>query len=537
MTDKPAPWPPRLIFNSDGNWLYYYFPDHDPEALTHRVPLLADAGVDAFSVLAGIDNDLSWVGVHGEVWGDACPDWDPDRDPDAPGVGGQSLSKIAQLNRIIHAIIDDGHDQINLCIDAARRRKAALYVSFRMNDGHTCYEANGWYGRSRFKLDNPHLLQGSPAPEGIQRNPWNFSWRWNYAMPEVRHRCLGVIRETLERYDVDGVELDFCRELPLFKRGEGFENIPVMTDFMRQVRELFSEHNAARGKDVKLIVRVPAKVKLTLGEGIDTLAWAREGLADLIIVGSISLTTSELDIAEVVEAARPSNTLVYIGLEGAAHLSSPMEGYETSVPPVLRAVADNAYRQGAAGAYIFNYDYRGHRAGVADPDKFDKAHLELLRELGNPEVLKRRNRAYCATDSHICKNYGYAPGDPRPQMPRRLALVGRGANKYHAIHIQIADDIKAGLAEGRIKRCELRVRLVGHENYMDRVICEVNGQRVSLDLSRKIANQWDDTWLIVDNPPVKQGDNEILLVLDGIGTPDPWPTVEQCEIVAICEQP
>ena len=536
MNAPTAPWPPKMIFNSDGNWLFYYFPDHDPDALTHRIPLLADAGVDAFSVLPGIDNDLSWSSGHGDIWGDACPDWDPDRDPNAPGVGGQSLSKIAQLNRIVHAIIDDGHDLINLCIAAARRKKAALYVSFRMNDGHTCYEANGWYGRSRLKLDNPHLLQGSPAPEGVQRNPWNFSWRWNYAVAEVRQRWLGLIRDTIERYDVDGVELDFCRELPLFKRGEGIENIQVMTEFMRQVRQLVNEHNAAHGKDVKLILRVPPKVKLTLAEGVDTLAWAREGLCDLMIVGSISLTTSETDIAEVVEAARENNMLVYIGLEGAAHLSSPMEGYEASAPPVLRAVADNAYRQGATGAYIFNYDYRGHRAGIADPDNFDEAHLELLRELGEPEVLTRRNRSYCATDSHIGKNYCYAPGDARPQVPRQLALVGRGANKYHAIHILIEDDIKAGLTEGRIKRCELRIRLVNHENYMDRIVCEVNGRPVSLDLNKKIANQWDDTWLVVDDPPVVKGDNEILLVLDGIRTPDPWPSAQQCEIVAICQE-
>ena len=43
------------------------------------MPTLVDAGVDALSVLVGIDDDLSWRGSpHGQLWGDNIEDWNPD---------------------------------------------------------------------------------------------------------------------------------------------------------------------------------------------------------------------------------------------------------------------------------------------------------------------------------------------------------------------------------------------------------------------------------------------------------------------------
>ena len=55
--------PPRLIFNTDGHWIINYQDRWEPEDITKMMPTLVNAGVDALSVLVGIDDDLSWRGV------------------------------------------------------------------------------------------------------------------------------------------------------------------------------------------------------------------------------------------------------------------------------------------------------------------------------------------------------------------------------------------------------------------------------------------------------------------------------------------
>ena len=56
-----------------------------------------------------------------------------------------------------------------------------------------------------------------------------------------------------------------------------------------------------------------------------------------------------------------------------------------------------------------------------------------------------------------------------------------------------------------------------------------------IDVSALQANSKGDSWIVVENPPVTAGVNRILFLLEGERTPDPWPTVQQCEIDVICE--
>ena len=58
----PMPnWPPRLIYNTDGNWAFNYLHRRDVKDLTIVLNALTGKGVDVVSVLVGIDDDLSEV--------------------------------------------------------------------------------------------------------------------------------------------------------------------------------------------------------------------------------------------------------------------------------------------------------------------------------------------------------------------------------------------------------------------------------------------------------------------------------------------
>ena len=219
---------------------------------------------------------------------------------------------------------------------------------------------------------------------------------------------------------------------------------------------------------------------------------------------------------------------VYTGFDTKTYTVSPQEGYEESPASVLRATALNGYRDGAAGVHLFNFDYPSHRAapaGSGDFNDFDDYHLRMVAELRDPAVLERRNRCYYLPAA--------AGPDHRSQLPRKLALAGRGAGPEHALRIRVDDDIEAGLAEGRIARCELRMCLEDCEGSEGRLQLTVNGQRLDPSPDRVVENRRGRRWMVFDEPPLRQGINTVLVILDGSRTPSPWPRLESCEIVLL----
>ena len=533
---------PRLIFNTDGNWMLFYLPGRNPDDVTHQLDELVPAGVDALAGLIGIDDDVVWRGSpHSAMWGDDTEVWDPDPDVDADGkpvrkmtAGGFELNRLEQLYNCMDAVIVDGRELMQVYIDGCRRHGIAAIASMRMNDAHTSDEAREWQVRSRHKKSRPDLLIGSPTPTragGADR--WNFCWQWDYEQEEVRERFLGVVDETLERYDFDGIELDWMRGPPYFRPGRLLDNLDTLTEFMRRAHAIVRRHSEQKGKAILLLTRVPPCLAEARGIGIDAPTWIREPVADLFVMSSASYCPARIDIAEAVACAEESGVPIYVGFDGATHLTSPHEGYERGVPAVLRGVALNGYEQGAAGVYIFNYDYRHHRASPFDEEEYNEDHLNLLTDLADPERLARRDRSYSVSDSALGGVVHHTPGDHYPQVPRALSMPARatGGTGYEMTLI-IEDDIEAGLADGRIVGTELRLHLTDYEACVERIFCRVNGRAVSLAGAAKLENQLG-TWLVVKNPPIQRGENLILMGLDGLQTPDPWPTLHQCEVMVL----
>ena len=536
-------WPPRVIYNTDGGWVYNYLPRRNPDDLNIILNALEGTSVDVVTVLVGIDDDISWRGSpHAELFGDATEVWDPDEDPNRAADGGLTMSAVELLHQNMVAVIEDGHDLLEINIRRGHELGLGMYVSFRMNDAHASDEARCWNQRSGQKKKRPDLLIGSPTSVRVAgADQWNFCWQWNYAKAEVRERFLGLFDETLKRYDFDGVELDFCRGPLFFKPGEVFKNIPTLTEFVRKAQEIVRRHQQERGKPIKLIARVPTSIDRSLEVGMDTAKWIEEGLVDLVVVASPYYATLKMDVERAVELAKESGVLVYAGFDSATYTTSPQGGYERHPETVMRAVALNGYRQGATGIHVFNHDYASHRqrpvpeeeevvAVSADKraGRFTRKNLKTLVDLGDPRALATLDRCYYLDSRGTHVDHGI-------QVPRKLAVLGRGAGAGHAMSLEINDDIAAGLAEGRIKKTELRLRLTDHENSMDRIRCELNGQKIDLGSAHKISNSSDQEWLVIDNPRVRRGENIILVILEGLKTPDPWPTLQQVEVIIKCE--
>lgn len=563
--DQLYRWPPRILFNLDGCHAFKYLRRRNPRDITQVMEPLADTGVDVICALAGVNDDLSWRGSpYGELWGDTIGDSIDDlltengqlRSPLATHI---EPSDLLQMN--MRAMIDDGHDIYQQYVDSARELGLGIFASFRMNAANANLEYRASDGRrSKFVLENQHLLIGAGELTGNGRG-FNFCWQWNWALKEVRDRFLGRFDEVLTRYDVDGLELDFCRNFPFFKRFQGFRHVGTMNAFMEHAREIVRGHAKRKDRKIKLLCRVASSLDACAEQGLDAEHWIREGLVDMVAISSGGHWQLENDVPRAVAAGENSGVLVYVGSSVVPN-ASPQEGYESGQPTVRRGIALNAYRQGATGVHLFNYDYGHERAlpvapddpcdlpeadypplfggnmGLYASDRFTRGDLQLLHDLADPERLAKLNRCY-----NLCP-VKYL-GDFEAQIPFKVSLRGRGAGPLHALRLCVEDDVEKGMSSGRIRRTELRLKLTDIKLNLDRLTCEVNGTKFHLETARSVANSTGDAWLVVDNPPLVNGENHVLVLLEGTHSPagwhrsgpgigPNWPSVEQCELVVIC---
>ncbi len=172
--------------------------------------------------------------------------------------------------------------------DAGRAQRRIIWNNdgddLRMNDCHS--SGRQWQGPvwwEPFRLRNRHLLQSTISAEAWEKDylPWIRgestvyplqavldrrggsnrdvqSWAaFDYARAEVREYFAGLVREACERYDVDGIDLDWLRMPFFFRFGEERRNVPLMNDFVRRVADIVRAAGRRRGRPIVLAMRVP----------------------------------------------------------------------------------------------------------------------------------------------------------------------------------------------------------------------------------------------------------------------------------------
>lgn len=224
----------------------------------------------------------------------------------------------------------------------------------RMNDLHDVNDplnfqhSEFWRSHPQFRRDPTHTGDG-----------WS-QYALDYAHPEVREHQLAFIRELLERYDPDGIELDWLRFQYNLKEKNGRcdEDAHFLDDFVRQVRQVVDEWSKKRGHPIRLGVRVPSNPEASDARGLKAVHWAQEGWIDMI-VASTDWGVTDFDIRfdlwkeRLGKEAAARVTL----LGGAERMTAAYPGAKNIAFDVstLYGFVDNAGFRGADGAYLFNW--------------------------------------------------------------------------------------------------------------------------------------------------------------------------------------
>ncbi len=399
--------PPRLLENEDCTNFFYFqdFPAGKAGEIVDRyVDVLAGAGVTDLLCNTNARRTNYRSGVWEAFWDGYDPNG-PDEQPFLTAVPKDRRKVYRKLVGNMLEVHRQGVDYPARIIQRCRHHGISPWISLRMNDVH---ENNN--------LDHPFHSPLWRKPELFrQGHPGYYARALDYAHAEVRDHYRSLIVETLARYDLDGLELDFLREPYLFSKGKEQQGRQLLTAWLRQIRQLVEEAARRRGHPVKLGVRVPSSPDTALGLGLDAPLWAREGLVDLV-VASPRWSTLEFNMPLGKWRELVGNRVTLAGGLDVNYRPSPNVPARLVTPEDAAGAAVAVLSGGADAVYLFNYFQHGH------PQWPIPEYQRMLRTFRSLEDLLRSPRCCAVTFRDVV-----VPGEdyraPLPASGRNLSFA------------------------------------------------------------------------------------------------------------------
>ena len=448
-----------LFFNLDCTDFPY---NHDTsrdggEPIDRYVDRILDGGVTHFLC----NTQAERVNYASEAWEPFWTGYDPDAPDDQPflaGVGEPGSAALSRWRRLVDSMLNlhrQGIDYPARVLQRCRERGAAAWITLRMNDVH-CQDNEAHPIHSSFWRDNLHLRRQGYAGYHAKA--------LDYAHAEVRNYYRALIVETLQRYDIDGLELDFMREPYLFTRGEEENGREILTEWLREMRELARAAAERRGHAVQLGIRVPSRHEVCVRFGLDPVVWAEEGLID-VLVPTPRWASIEFDvpIAEWRRLLAGSDVVLLGGLE-VLYRPFRHAAQHGATPAQARGAAAHILGNGADGVYLFNYFPSGQAAGGNWWPGADYARV--LRTMTGLDELQDQPRTHAMTGHDVnAPDGGENSDDPLPATGTGLDLsLATGPRAPSAWQATLVVDLEsfagdAGAPLARVNRsAELRLR-------------------------------------------------------------------------------
>ena len=311
-------------------------------------------------------------------------------------------------NNLRH-MIDHHGGPMSVMTEQCHRLGMDFLPSVRMNEHYDIDPDDPAFGKLRRERPKLTIGRGKYLPQPSME--WGVSTGLDYALPEVRDYMSSIVLETVERWDVEGVELDFFRHPTHFNIEEAYSNRYLMTDMVEKIRRRMDEIGEERGKGLDLMVRVPASIERCERLGLDIREWVESYLVDVVVAGG-GFIPFEMPINEFVELAEDTETLIY----------GCLEAYRPAVDELtLRAIASRYWDAGVDGLYLFNF--------YSMPKEWKR---RVLGDLIDRDGLRRMDKRYETDDrtrfvptSHL--HLTFLNAIPRAQLPVTLRKTATGS--------------------------------------------------------------------------------------------------------------
>lgn len=524
----------RIIYNDDAQGLYEAPVERTEQFLRDFLRReIAMAPITTFCFLAATPDVCTYQTQVGEV----C---------------GARFDEPKHWGRAIRALQQRGTDVLRIVISELRPRGLEILAAVRMNDTHHRSLDPKKPLCPQFAIDHPEYV--IRQPDGRKNET-----ALDYSYPEVREHRFAILRELATEYDLDGLELNFCRWAKHFPRHQGREKAHIMTEFIGRVRAMLDDVAKQRGrKRLTLGVRVPETIRACWMAGVDVRTWVRKGWVDYVVLATWNETDPQIDPAPFAEFTKPAgcDLLVIMGNmmggtwrgkptisgRGVAQFRDNYSGMLLSVPEA-RGCAANYYARGADGIAFWNIS-----CNMGAKGKFSSAEQrERMRAWMNAVVDPRKVRAGP-------RRYHFLPlykgvGKLRPPL-RNYPWYGEGCSPLGVAKTQILTfpDERLGqrqtyrffVADGRDGRpvkgtLGFRVFQLTADDLM---IVDVNGEVLPKDKVKRTALDEKEVGLpgasfeiALEECPRLRGENELGLALQNEVGKRPVPYMEELDVL------
>ena len=125
-------------------------------------------------------------------------------------------------------LLNQGTDPLRLVTEHMQAKGKEVLAAVRMGDTHHVRLNKFDDLCSQFSIDHPEYV--IKQPDGRTNET-----ALDYSIAAVRDHRLGIMREIITEYPVDGLELNFVRWAKHFPRHQGREKAPIMTRYVGQI--------------------------------------------------------------------------------------------------------------------------------------------------------------------------------------------------------------------------------------------------------------------------------------------------------------
>jgi hypothetical protein len=382
-----------------------------------------------------------------QVWDPIWRGYDPDGPDDQPLLASLAPADRPRARGWVHTawrLAQDGVDVYQVWIERARQHGLSPWLSMRMNDLHGV-DDEACFMHSEFWRSHPQY----------RRVPYRAaSWQdraFDFGHPEVREYHLRLVGELVERYDCDGLELDWMRFGFHFRPGHEAEGCAQLTAFTAAARRLLDEQEQRWGHRIHLGARVPSRPQTAVGLGMDAVAWARQGLIDWLVVTPFwASIETDMPVEVWRQLLHGTDVTLAAGLEVLVRPHPGHPQYLMNSLETVRGAAAAMLQRGADRVYLFNY-----MDGETAMANVEQDYGSLLRQVGALETLRGQRRRHVVTFSDT-----WAVGEPEAHaLPAQL-----NAGQWRALRLPTgpaaaaaAVTVALGLQQGADADLEIRL--------------------------------------------------------------------------------
>lgn len=335
-------------------------------------------------------------------------------------------------------LLDAGVDWLAETSIACREQNMAPWVSVRMNDMHGATNFEGSF------YNVPLLKQPEMRLKSYSYGLFNLPTRQglNYEKQEVRDFMFAQIREVVEDYDFDGLELDWWRNPLCCEPNASAQTIAMMTDWIRQIRALTQQQARKKGRPYPLGLHIPGRLGILKSIGLDVVTLCQEGIIDFISPSGFWCTTWDMPHNELRKQVGNRVAIYGVVEDGVNNLptinpvrnqSLPMR-YTSASAELMRGNAAGKLAMGADGIEWFNF-YSTDALRMPGL----QADYPAMRSIDKLEYLRGQPKQYSFGIGG--RNANMIPYDLPAQLPVTLDF-----NAHHAFKVAMcAEPDSSGL--------------------------------------------------------------------------------------------